>query len=314
MANKFLEKIKESRAVNNFVNWLKSHSFPGSGGVAIFDVGKFFKQAVFDGTLSTRSASLAFNFFLAIFPFILFLLSLIPYIPVEGVLEKLVENMNEVLPAGIKEPVIKTVVDLVDHEREGVLIFNILLTMYFASNGIVDLMTQFNNTNLFQERRVWWKKRIVALFLVLILTLLTLSAVILVTFTRDLVAVFFSDGWLGDSFNWIYINFGRWLIVVALFYLAISCLYYFGPAKRRNWKFFSVGSMVATTLVVLTSLGFSYYVNHFSRYNAIYGSIGTVIIVMLYFQLNSFVLLTGFELNASIRKGKLVRKEESKSV
>ena len=94
-----------------------------------------------------------------------------------------------------------------------------------------------------------------------------------------------------------------------LFYVAISSLYYFGPAKRKHWKFFSAGSTTATILVILASLGFSYYVNHFSNYNAIYGSIGTIIIIMLYFQLNSFVLLLGFELNASIRRGRFDMKE-----
>ena len=88
-----------------------------------------------------------------------------------------------------------------------------------------------------------------------------------------------------------------------LFYLAISSLYYFGPAKRKNWKFFSVGSSVATLLMLLASSVFAYYINNFSQYNAIYGSIGTIIIMMLYFQLTSFVLLLGFELNASVRKG-----------
>lgn len=168
-------------------------------------------------------------------------------------------------------------------------------------------MTQFNNTNLFQEKRVWWKKRLIAMFLVLILTVILFSGVILISFTKEILAYFFSDSWMGDSVNWIYINFIRWIIVVALFYFAISFLYYFGPAKRKNWKFFSAGSSTATVLIILSSLGFSYYVNHFSQYNAIYGSIGTIIIVMLFFQLNSFVLLLGFELNASIRKGRFFK-------
>jgi membrane protein len=109
---------------------------------------------------------------------------------------------------------------------------------------------------------------------------------------------------INQSVNWFFVNAGRWIIVVLLFYIAISSLYYFGPAKRRKWKFFSAGSTTATILIILSSLGFSYYINHFSQYNAIYGSIGTVIIVMLYFQLNSFILLLGFELNASIRMGR----------
>ena len=286
-------------------DWVKSKTLPGFSGVPLYDVAKYFKKAVFEGTLATRSASLAFNFFLAIFPGLLFLLSLIPYVPFEGFYEKLLVNINEVVPNIVKAPVLNTLDDLVNHEREGVLIFNILLALYFASNGVVNLMTQFNNTNLFQEKRVWWKKRLVAIFLVLILTLLVFSAVILMTFTKDFLTYFFSEGLFSHSFKWVYLNVGRWIIVVLLFYIAISSLYYFGPAKRKSWKFFSAGSSTSTILMILSSLGFSYYITHFSQYNAIYGSIGTVIIVMLYFQLNSFILLVGFELNASIRMGEV---------
>lgn len=300
MIKKFL---KENEKVIQVTNWLESKTLPGFSGVPILTVLKYFKTAVLEGAISTRSASLAFNFFLAIFPGILFLLSLIPFLPIEGFYETLILNLNDILPPSVKDPVLSTFDDLVNHEREGILVFNVLLALYFASNGVVNLMTEFNNTNLFQEKRVWWKKRLVAIFLTLALTLLLLSGVILITFTKDLLGLLFEDDWMGESVNWIYVNFGRWIIVIALFYIAISSLYYFGPAKRKNWKFFSTGSTCSTTFIILTSLGFSYYVNHFSRYNAIYGSIGTIIIVMLYFQLNSFVLLLGFELNASIRKG-----------
>lgn len=307
MLKEWQNKIVESKRVKDTVQWLKEKSLPGFDGVPIFEVGKYFKKAVFDGTLGTRSASLAFNFFLAVFPGLLFLVSLIPFVPLYGFYEKLLLNLNDVLPSAIKEPVLDTLNDLVDNERQGLLILNILLALYFASNGVDNLMTQFNNTNLFQEKRVWWKKRLIAMFLVLILTVILFSGVILISFTKEILAYFFSDSWMGDSVNWIYINFIRWIIVVALFYFAISFLYYFGPAKRKNWKFFSAGSSTATVLIILSSLGFSYYVNHFSQYNAIYGSIGTIIIVMLFFQLNSFVLLLGFELNASIRKGRFVK-------
>jgi membrane protein len=306
-----LRKITETNYFKQIKHFIKTKSFIGFEGVPIFEVGRYFKKAVWEGTLGTRSASLAFNFFLAVFPGLLFLVSLIPFVPLDGFYEKLLVNLNDILPSAIKEPVLDTIKDLIQNEREGILIFNILLTLYFASNGIDNLMTQFNNTNLFHEKRAWWKKRVISIFLVVLLTVLLFTGVILITFTKELIEYFFSDGWLGDSVNWIYVNFGRWLIVVGLFYFAISFLYYFGPAKRKQWKFFSAGSSTATVLIILTSLGFSYYVNHFSQYNAIYGSIGTIIIVMLYFQLNSFVLLLGFELNASIRKGKFEYIEKS---
>ena len=305
MDEKWYEKINKLLKLEELKEYLDSKSFPGFSGVSIYRVAQNFKLAVFQGDIATRSGSLAFNFFLAIFPGILFLLSLMPFVPLEGFFDNLISNLKDILPSGVKEPVLLTIKDLIEHEREGVLVFNILLTLYFASNGVVNLMTQFNNTNLFKEKRVWWKKRLVAIFLVLILTLLIFTSIILITSTKQLMSYFFTSDWDRNSLYWGAVNLGRWFVVTVLFYVAISCVYYLGPAKRRNWKFFSIGSILATVMIILSSLGFSYYVNHFSNYNAIYGSIGSIIIVMLYFQLNSFILLLGFELNASIRKGRL---------
>ena len=306
-----LDKLKavflKSKMFQSTITFTKTRSLPGFGNASIYNVAHYFKEAIWNGTLDTRSASLAFNFFLAVFPGVLFLFSLIPFVPIHGFLDTLLINIEAALPLSVQKPVIETLNDLINNEREGFLIFNIVLTLYFASNGVVNLMTQFNNTYLFKERRIWWKKRLIAIVLVLILTVLVLSAVILISLTNVLLDYGILEGLINDSVSWLLVNLGRWLVVIILFYLAISCLYYFGPAKRKNWTFFSAGSMVATLLIILTSLGFSYYINHFSSYNAIYGSIGTVIIIMLYFQLNSFILLLGFELNASIRKGKLTR-------
>lgn len=304
MIKKYLDRITRSKFLTKVVSFTKKKSLPGFNQVPVFNVTKYFFDAVSKGTLGTRSASLAFNFFLAIFPGILFLFSLIPFIPIHGFFDTLLFNLEGVLPEGVKEPVLQTLHDLIENEREGFLIFNIVLTLYFASNGLDNLMTQFNNTNLFQEKRVWWMKRLIAIVLVLILTVLTVTAVTLISFTKEIMGLLIEKELINESVNWFFVNAGRWIIVVFLFYIAISSLYYFGPAKRRKWKFFSAGSSTATILIILSSLGFSYYITHFSQYNAIYGSIGTVIIVMLYFQLNSFILLLGFELNASIRMGR----------
>jgi len=299
----FLNKLSKSKFVVNFVNGSKKRSLPGFDKVPIYYVASYFWRAVWKGTLGTRSGSLAFNFFLAIFPGILFLFSLIPFIPIHGFYDNLLHNLEEALPITVKVPVLDTLHDLIDNEREGFLIFNIVLTLYFASNGLDNLMTQFNNTFLFQEKREWWKKRLIAIALVLILTVLTVTAVVLISFTKEIVELLIARDIIGETINWFFVNIGRWAIVVFLFYIAISSLYYFGPAKRKKWKFFSAGSSTATLLIIISSLGFSYYITHFSQYNAIYGSVGTVIIIMLYFQLNSFILLLGFELNASIRMG-----------
>lgn len=296
-------KIRNSTFVLNLIKVTKERSLPGLGAVPVYYVAYYFKNTIMKGSLATKAASLAFNFFLAIFPAILFLFSLIPYIFSDDILVTLLDQLNTILPKSISEEVMETL-SFFTKKQEGVLLFNIILAMYFASNGIVNLMTQFNSTYLFQEKRVWWKQRLIAIGLVIILTVLLLSAVILTSFTNIFFSYAIEEGLINGSTNWVLVNITRWVIVFALFYFAISFLYYFGPAKRKSWTFFSAGSSVATLLIILSSLGFSFYITHFSRYNAIYGSIGTIIVIMLYFQLSSFILLLGFELNASIRKGK----------
>jgi membrane protein len=296
-------RIKNSSFVINLINITKERSLPGLGAVPVYYVGHYFTNTLKNGALATKASSLAFNFFLAIFPAILFLFSLIPFVFPEDFLFKLLEQIRTFLPLAVKNEVMETLA-FFSKKQEGVLFLNIILALYFASNGIVNLMTQFNSTYLFKEKQVWWKQRLMALGLVVILTALILTAVILTSLTHFSMDFAIEKGWINGTVNWILINTFRWIIVFALFYFAISFLYYFGPAKRKSWTFFSAGSSVATLMIITSSIGFSFYITHFSRYNAIYGSIGTIVIIMLYFQLNSFILLLGFELNASIRKGK----------
>ena len=295
--------IKNSSFVTKLIKFTKDRSLPGLGEVPVYYVGYYFKNTLKNGALATKASSLAFNFFLAIFPAILFIFSLVPFVFPEDFLFKLLDQIKTFLPVAVKDEVMETL-GFFTKKQEGVLFLNIVLALYFASNGIVNLMTQFNNTYLFKEKKVWWKQRLMALGLVVILTALILTAVILTSITHFSMDYAIEKGWINVSANWILINSFRWIIVFALFYFAISFLYYFGPAKRKSWTFFSAGSSVATLMIITSSIGFSFYITHFSRYNAIYGSIGTIIIIMLYFQLNSFILLLGFELNASIRKGK----------
>ena len=300
-------KIKNSLIVRNLIKLTKERSLPVLDSVPVYYVGYYFTNTLKNGALATKASSLAFNFFLAVFPAILFMFSLIPFVFPEDFLFKLLEQIRTFLPVTVKDEVMETL-GFFSKKQEGVLFLNIVLALYFASNGIVNLMTQFNSTYLFKEKQVWWKQRLMALGLVIILTALILTAVILTSLTHFSMDLAIEKGLINGTDNWILINTSRWIIVFALFYFAISFLYYFGPAKRKSWTFFSAGSSVATLMIIISSIAFSFYITHFSRYNTIYGSIGTIVIIMLYFQLNSFILLLGFELNASIRKGKTNKK------
>lgn len=304
MLKKWEEKLSALRWVRILKYLAKKYSFIGLDGASIYFVARFFVVSIYEGDLSNRAASIAFNFFIAIFPGIIFIFSLIPMIPIDNFQETLMLNIEELLPPGVKKIALKTIDDLINTPRGGVLSLNFLLATYFATNGIYALTDQFNNTFLFQEKRNFIKQRLIALVLVFISTILLIIAILLTIISSEIVNYaldhnFISDGWGLALFALVKYGFS-----FSLFYFVIAFIYYFGPAKRKRWKFFSAGTSVATVFLILTSIAFGYYVSNISQYNKIYGSLSTIMIVMLWFFLNSLILLIGFELNAAIVKAK----------
>ena len=226
-------------------------------------------------------------------------------------------QLDAALPAGVKEITHETIVDLISTPREGLLSFNFLLALFFATNGIFSLTDEFNNTALFSEKRNYFKQRLVALILFFILTVLLLTAITLVIFSSEVIEFILRNDLIVKEYE-VYLAYAvNGITVFLLYYFAISFLYYLGPAKRKSWQFFSPGSSLATIMLVLTSFAFSYYVNNLNQYNKIYGSIGTILIVMLWININAFVLIIGFELNASVKKarmeGKMVPSRKDKN-
>ena len=176
--------------------------------------------------------------------------------------------------------------------------------MIFATHGLAKLMKAFNKSSLVEETRTWLKRRWIALVLTIFIAF-TLFAAIMILIIGQAVISYIQLHFHGQSSLWIYIiMFSRWIIVIGLFLVSISILYRYGPPNKRKWKFLNPGSILATFLAVFTSLGFSFYINNFSSYNKIYGSIGTLIVVMIWLYLNSLIILIGFELNASIELSK----------
>lgn len=298
-------KVKKIKPIAFIISSTKRISLLGFDGVPLYYVVLFLAKALFNGLLSSRAASVSFSFFLAIFPGIIFLFTLIPIIPIDGFQETLLIQLDEVLPAGVKEITRETIVDLISTKRGGLLSFNFFLALLFATNGIFSLTDEFNNTSLFNEKRNYFKQRLIALVLLGILTVLLLTAIALVVFSSELIEYMLLRGYVGKGLQLYLVYAANWLTIFLLYYFAISFLYYLGPAKRKTWQFFSPGSSLATILMIITSVLFSYYVNNLNQYNKIYGSIGTILIVMLWININSFVLLIGFELNASVKKARM---------
>jgi membrane protein len=174
------------------------------------------------------------------------------------------------------------------------------LSLYFTTNGINSLMEAFNSTFHTIETRSFIKQRIISILLVVIITFLLIIAIGLITFGTELLSILLPGKILESNLYFGVIVFSKWLITIAMLFFAISFIYYFAPAKKRQFRFISAGSSLAILLIIATTLGFNFYVDNFSKYNVLYGSIGTLLVVLLWIYFNSFSLLIGFELNASI--------------
>ncbi len=280
---------------------------PGFDGVPLYDVGMFFYKGVTEGYLTSRAAAISYSVFLAIFPFLIFLFTIIPFIPIDNFQVSLLRLIADFMPASAYETVRETIVDIITRPRSSLLIFNLLLTLYFSTNGVNSLIEAFNDTYHVMESRTTFRQYLVSTFLVLFISLLLILSIGLITFGSVLLRWLLPDIITSGQFFALLLQALRWMIVVMLLLTAISSVYYFAPARRGQFRFISAGSLIATLLVLITTLGFNFYVDNFASYNALYGSLGTLMVVLFWIYINAISLLIGFELNASILVAKVRR-------
>ena len=285
-------------------DWLKRRSLPGFDGYPIYDVGLFFVKGLVRGNLGIRAAGVAFNIFLSLFPLIIFFFTLIPYIPIENFQQELLDFINGVLPDEAYSLFSTTIEDTVIKQRGDLLSLGVIMMLFFSSNGIMALTDAFNATYHGLETRSFLNRRFISIVLVLILSVLLTSAIFLITASDWLLNALMNVEFLKSTWIYFFINLLKWVIVIALFFFSTSFLYYLAPSRRNRFRFISPGATLATIIQIVATLAFSYYLNNFAQYNKIYGSIGTVMIVMLLLYFTAYALIVGFELNASINENK----------
>lgn len=271
---------------------------PGFSGIPLYDVARFFIQQVQKYSLNERAASIAFNLLMAIPPACIFLFTLIPFLPVKGLMNEMYDLIKDIIP-GEKDnsAIISFLQDFTSRQRNDLLSIGLIVALYFSSNAMIGIMRSFNNMEYigFITRNVL-HERWVAIKLTLILYLIiTLSIAVL--FARGVVLT-----WLGiedEMIRAIIYNL-RWVVIILLFFFNISFIYKHAPAVHKKWKLVNPGSILASFMMIAFTMMFSYYVANFGSYNKLYGSIGTIMFLMLLIFFNSLVLLIGFELNVSI--------------
>lgn len=301
-----LKKLKDILLNLRLVKYLISLSqkivLPGFDRMPLYDVALFFAKGLTKSSITLRASAVSFNMFMALFPATIFLFTLIAYIPIENFQEILLANISGIVPDNTYELVRSTLEDIVKRQRGGLLSIGFVLAFVFSTNGIMSLMAGFNSTfHQIETRGLLWQY-LISFFLVIILTLLVILSVALIIFGADLLKYLMALADLGSTISINLLFFAKWLVIVLSLFLAISLIFYIAPAKKTHFRFISAGSTLTTVLFVVTSIAFNYYINNFAQYNKLYGSIGTLLVMMFWIYINAIVLLIGFELNASIKQ------------
>jgi membrane protein len=297
------------------IAWLKKVRFEKYENVSLYKIIKIFIRNLMNDDILDRANGVAFNFILAIFPAIIFLFTLIPYVTQffpEINTESIMAFLGQQIPPSMFETMSSTILDIVSNQRGGLLSLGFLFSVYLSTNGMMALMRAFNSCYRTIENRGSIKTRLIATGLTFNMTIVLFLAIFLLVVGQFILEAIMANipefDWLNISYFTIILLFVvRFIAIFIAFFLAISFIYYFGPAIHYNWKFFSVGSLLATLLCLAVSYGFSFYITNFGTYNKVYGSIGVLIALMIWIQLITVVLLIGYEVNASIHDA--IRKE-----
>jgi membrane protein len=289
-----VRKFSISERVNKIV-------LPGFDGIPMVDVLKFVVKGFRKGVLVTRASSIAFNLLMAILPATIFLFTLIPFIPIPNFQQELIKLFESILPVNVYNLVENTIVDIITNKSGSLLLVMFFATIILSTNGIHAVIHAFVVTSHSFKSRSWVNQRKVSVLLLLIGIFMIGLAGFMIIFGKTLVNRLVELEILEKSLVISVLVLIKWIVIVFLLLFAISFLYYLAPAKRHDFRFITPGSTLATLLFIITSLGFSAYVNNYGPYNKLYGWIGTLMVILVWLYLNSIALLIGFELNVSIK-------------
>jgi membrane protein len=254
---------------------------------------------IVEGALTTRAGGIAFSFFMAVFPFMLFILTLIPYIPIEGFPEGLFSFIKDILPPQTFEAVDSVLIDITKNQYGGLLSFGFLGSIFLMTNGVNAIFGGFEYSYHVKEMRNIFRAYFISLGVSLLTSFFLIVTIILVILYQVALTKINENGWLNtDDLNLFY--YGRGFLFLVMIFTIVSLLFRYGTKQGKETRFFSGGAILTTILSLCTFYLFGIYVVKFAQYNQLYGSIGTLLILMLFVWLNSIILLLGFELNASL--------------
>lgn len=296
MSKEIEVKLQRIPILRNLVNMLKKIELPWLQGLSLYDLLELYGLGIVESALTYHASAIAFSFFMALFPFALFILNLIPYIPIEGFQDDFLLFVKDGVPPNTYDAIYKIINDILNNSHSGLVSYGFLLSILLMANGLNGILGGFESS-----RHVLIKRGFIRQYLVALGMSLLLSFLLIVTVATIVVfEVFIQKTILSDQIALIVL--GRYAFVILMILGTTSILFKFGTKHDKNRAFISIGSVFTTILILLDSYAFGIWVIKFSKYNELYGSIGTLLILMFYIWINCMILLLGFELNATVNK------------
>lgn len=286
--------------IERIVGYLQRVPIPGTQ-ISLYHVLRVLWKKIITFDIDQRAAAVSFSLMLAVFPGIIFVFTLIPYLPIDNLDQKILEFLINILPRGIYGAVAHTIADIVSRRRVDILSFGFFFTIFAATNGMMALMRAFNMALKKRDKRTYIKARGLGFLLTALLIFTLIFAIAILIVGQIFLEYLLNKNVIGEDINLLIIQVLRYFSVFIIFFLGISCIYYFAPAIKKKLAFFNVGAVIASILCILVTNLFSFYLINFNSYNKLYGSIGTFIGVMVWIYLISLILIFGFEVNISVR-------------
>jgi membrane protein len=308
MSKEIEASIEKIPVLRNVVKPLQRIKLPWLQGLSLYDLLELYGLGIAEGALSYRAGAIAFSFFMALFPFALFILNLIPYIPIEGFQQDFLNFVSESVPPNTYDAIAAIINDILNNSHSGLLSSGFIMAIFLMANGLNAILGGFETSHHIIIKRGFFSQYFVALGISLILSFLLLVTVAMIVVFE----VFIQKTIIQDvlSARIPLIILGRYAFVILMILITTSILFRFGVKHDKNRSFISIGSVFTTILIILSSYVFGIWVIKFSKYNQLYGSIGTLLIMMFYIWINCMILLLGFELDAAINKLKRHKSHE----
>lgn len=313
MIRKWWKALLNSNLVKSIFDFAKRIKPLGFEGLSLFDVSKFFLEGLMKGAVTTRSAAIAYRLIIAIFPVVIVLFSCLPYIPIDNFQSILFEWLGDFFPGNTFHYVEERIAVLFERGHSSIISIGSILSVWYASASVNAIMMGFNGSYHLDNKGNFIILRLISILLFIVLGILLLIAIALIIFSGMIFDELLARELLTENAHFL-LTLAQFVLSVSMIYGSITILYNIGDLKDRKWKTFSAGATFTTVLFLITTFGFSWFLENFNTYSALYSTLGNFLILLIWLNLSCTILLLGFDLNTSIKAAKLSGRSVSTAI